>query len=87
VALPTVHREPPQQGQEVAHLIRESERRSGALTARISRWALRLATTGFGLLARSFSLGCAWQTELGYGFTARLRRAGNGTAVRLRHSS
>jgi hypothetical protein len=37
VVLTIVHREPPQQVQEVAHLIRESERRSGALTPRISR--------------------------------------------------
>jgi DNA-binding MarR family transcriptional regulator len=36
VVLTLVHREPPQQVQEVAHLIRESERRSGALTTRIS---------------------------------------------------
>jgi CubicO group peptidase (beta-lactamase class C family) len=35
-ALTAVHREPPQQAEEVAHLIRESERRSGALTPRIS---------------------------------------------------
>jgi hypothetical protein len=40
-ALTAAHREPPQQAQGVAHLIRESERKSGALTARISsaRWS------------------------------------------------
>src|SRR4030095_12402921 len=44
-ALTAVHREPPQQAEEVAHLIRESERRSGALTPRISTWDTRWADT------------------------------------------
>jgi hypothetical protein len=49
VVLTLVHREPPQQAQEVAHLIRESERRSGALTATISMGLVRSNGWGFTL--------------------------------------
>jgi hypothetical protein len=47
-------REPPQQAQEVAHLIRESQRKSGALTVRISKGLAALGRGEYEGATRAF---------------------------------